>query len=62
MKNRIFLLLWLGQCFLGTLFATCFLVLAFSGYDIRQYITTFVVSIVFLVTGIIGIVKWVKNK
>lgn len=62
MNKNIYLILWLIQCLLGFLIALSFVALAIGGYDVKQYISTFVIGIIFLVMGIVGIVKWKKNK
>lgn len=63
MDKKIYLILWLVQCLLGTLITVSFIVLAIDGrYDVKQYLSTFVIGIIFLVMGIVGIVKWLKNK
>lgn len=62
MNKNIYLILWLVQCLLGFLITLSFVVLAIGGYDVKQYISTFVIGVIFLVMGIVGIVKWKKNK
>lgn len=62
MDKKIYLLLWLVQCLLGALISVSFIVLAFSGYDVKQYISTFVIGIIFLIMGIVGIIRWAKKK
>lgn len=62
MNRKVYLLLWVIQCALGFLISLSFVVLTVSGYDVKPYITTFVIAIIFLVMGIVGIVKWLKGK
>lgn len=62
MNKNIYLILWLVQCLLGFLITLSFVVLAIGGYDVREYISTFVIGIIFLVMGVVGIIKWRRNK
>lgn len=62
MNNKVFLALSILQTVIGFLVVLSFVVLAVGGEEVRQYIATFVVGIVFLIMGIIGIVNFFRKK
>lgn len=62
-NNKGYLILAIIQFAIGFLISLSFVVLAIGGYEVRQYITRFVIGLIFAVLGIYGIVKWLKlNK
>lgn len=62
MKKRLYLILAIFQFAIGFLISLSFIVLAIGGYEVRQYITTFVIGLIFIVLGVYSIVKWVKGN
>lgn len=63
MKNqRIFLLLSIIQLALGFLWCLSFIVLAVNDYEVSQYISTFILGLIFVAMGIVGVVKWIKKN
>jgi len=62
MNKRLYLILAIVQFAIGFLISLSFVVLAVNGYDVKQYISRFVVGLLFVVLGIFGIVKWFKSN
>ena len=62
MNKKWYLVLSIFQLAIGFLISLSFVVLAIAGYEVRQYISTFVISLFFLVMGVIGTVKWLKSN
>ena len=61
-NKRLYLILSIVQFAIGFLISLSFVVLAVNGYDVKQYISRFVVGLLFVVLGIFGIVKWFKSN
>ena len=62
MNKKLYLALSILQTAIGFLLVLSFVVLAIAGYDVKQYITPFVVGLLFLIIGIFEIVKLLRNK
>lgn len=62
-NKRLYLILSIVQFAIGFLISLSFVVLAIGGYEVKQYISRFVIGLIFAVWGLISIIKWLKaNK
>lgn len=62
MKSRWSLISSIIQIVIGCMAIGAFIVLAIAGEDIRRWIVTAVLSVAFIVLGVIGLVEYKKQK
>lgn len=63
MKSKWSLFVSIFQLIIGTLAIFSFIIIAGSGTDVKKWTVTFVLAIVYVILGIIGIVDYTKiNK
>lgn len=61
MKSKLQLFVSIFQLIIGVIATLSFIVLGFSGEDITKWIITLLLSIAFVVLGIIGIIDYKSN-
>ncbi len=62
MKSKWQLFTSLFQLIVGTLAIASFVILAFNGEDLTRWVITLILSIAYVVMGIIGIVDYKSKK
>ncbi len=62
MNKKIFLVLSIIQFAIGFLTTLSFVVLAIGGEKVSQYIPTLVLAVIFVIMGIVGMIRYKRDK